>query len=399
MRRAAVVAGVADAPDTPRFDAADHRWMARAVGLARAGLCTTRPNPRVGCVLVRDGRIVGEGAHLRAGGPHAEIHALEAAGDAARGATAYVTLEPCAHQGRTPPCADALIAARVARVVAAHADPNPRVAGQGLARLESAGIDTACGLLAEAAEALNPGFVKRMRTGRPWVTVKLAQSLDGRTALESGESRWITSAAARRDVHRLRARSCAILTGSGTLGTDDPALTVRLEPGDLPDHFDHERHAPLRVVLDTRLQTPPDAKILQGPGRVLVLTAVEERAAASALEAAGAEVVRLPGEPAGLDLVAVLEELARREVNEVLVEAGATLAGALLAGDLVDEVRLYVAPTLLGDVARPLLRLPALASMAGRRELAISDVRRVGRDLRITARPAPCNPTGEPGDS
>ena len=373
--------------------------MARAVRLARAGLYTARPNPRVGCVLVRDGRIVGEGAHLRAGGPHAEIHALDAAGDDARGATAYVTLEPCAHQGRTPPCADALVAARVARVVAAHIDPNPRVAGQGLARLADAGIATASGLLAAEAEALNPGFVKRMRAGRPWVTVKLAQSLDGRTALASGESRWITSAAARQDVHRLRARSCAILTGAGTQRADDPALTVRLEPDDLPDHFDHDLHAPLRVVLDPALGTAPDARLLQAPGRVLVLTAVDRPALAAALEAAGAEVLRVPGEPAGLDLVAVLELLARREINEVLVEAGATLAGALLTEGLVDELRLYVAPTLLGDDARPLLRLPALASMAGRRELAISDVRRVGRDLRITARPAPCNASGEPGDS
>ncbi len=390
---------MAEAHAGTRFDAADHRWMARAVRLARTGLYTTRPNPRVGCVLVRDGEVVGEGAHLHAGGPHAEIHALDAAGDDARGATAYVTLEPCAPQGRTPPCTDALIAARVARVVAAHVDPNPRVAGQGLARLDAAGIATVHGLLAAEAEALNPGFVKRMREGRPWVTVKLAQSLDGRTALESGESRWITSAAARRDVHRLRARSCAILTGAGTQRTDDPALTVRLEPDDLPGHFDHALHAPLRVVLDPGLGTPADARLLQAPGRVLVLTAVDKPAVAGALETAGAEVARVPGEPAGLDLVAVLEALARREVNEVLVEAGATLAGALLAADLVDELRLYMAPTLLGDAARPLLRLPALASMAERRELEISDVRRIGRDLRIIARPAPCNPSGESGDS
>ncbi|MDX1594625.1 MAG: bifunctional diaminohydroxyphosphoribosylaminopyrimidine deaminase/5-amino-6-(5-phosphoribosylamino)uracil reductase RibD [Gammaproteobacteria bacterium] len=373
--------------------------MARAIRLAHAGLFSTRPNPRVGCVLVRHGECVGEGAHLRPGEPHAEVHALDAAGEAARGATAYVTLEPCAHQGRTPPCADALVAARVARVVAAGTDPDPRVAGRGLARLEAAGIATASGLLEAEAEALNPGFFKRMRDGRPWVTVKLAQSLDGRTALASGESRWITSADARRDVHRLRARSCAILTGVGTLLADDPELTVRLQPGELPGHFDAELHAPLRVVLDANLRTPPTARLLRPPGRALVMTAVDRRERAEALIAAGAEVVRLPGEPAGLDLVAVLEELARREVNEVLVEAGATLAGALLAEDLVDALHLYVAPTLLGDTARPLLKLPALSRMAERRELHVEEVRRVGSDLRITARPAPCNPSDEPGDS
>ncbi len=385
--------------DAGTFDAADHRWMAQALRLARAGLYTARPNPRVGCVLVRDGRPVGEGAHLRAGGAHAEIHALQAAGIAARGATAYVSLEPCAHHGRTPPCADALVAAGVARVVAAHVDPDPRVAGQGLARLAEAGIATASGLLAAAAEALNRGFVKRMRTGRPWVTVKLAQSLDGRTALDSGESRWITSAEARRDVHRLRARSCAILTGLGTLQADDPALTVRLESGDLPSHFDTERDAPLRVLLDPGLQASPRARLFAAPGRVLVCSAVDRPPAAAALAATGAEVLRLPGEPSGLDLAAVLDELGRREVNEVLVEAGATLAGALVAAGLVDELRLYVAPTLLGDAARPLLRLPALAAMTERYDLELVDVRRVGCDLRLTARPAPCNAPGDSRDS
>jgi diaminohydroxyphosphoribosylaminopyrimidine deaminase/5-amino-6-(5-phosphoribosylamino)uracil reductase len=386
------------APGTP-FTAADHRWMARALQLARAGLYTARPNPRVGCVLVRNGAVVGEGAHLRAGGPHAEVVALEAAGAAAREATAYVTLEPCAHHGRTPPCVEALVAARVGRVIAAHVDPNPRVAGQGLAQLEEAGIATACGLLAEPAEALNRGFVKRMRAGRPWVTVKLAQSLDGRTALASGESRWITSAAARRDVHRLRARSCAVVTGLGTLLADDPALTVRLDPDELPQHYDPDFLAPLKVVLDPGLQAPPGARLFRAPGRSLVCSAVDRPAAAAALVAAGAEVVRLPGEPAGLDLVAVLEELGRRQVNEVLVEAGATLAGALLAAGLVDELRLYVAPTLLGDSARPLLRLPALTSMSARQALTIDQVRQVGPDLRFTLRPGPCNAAADSGDS
>jgi len=399
MARAGTGAGVADSATGTPFTAADHRWMARALQLARDGLYSARPNPRVGCVLINDGKVVGEGAHLRAGGPHAEIHALEAAGAEARGATAFVTLEPCAHQGRTPPCTGALVAAGVGRVVAAHVDPNPRVAGQGLAQLQAAGIITASGLLAGPAESLNRGFIKRMRHGRPWVTVKLAQSLDGRTALDSGESRWITSAAARRDVHRLRARSCAIVTGLGTLLADDPALTVRLADDELPGHYDAESLAPLRVVVDSRLRTPPTARLFQSPGRTLVCTAVDNPTAAAELTAAGAEVLRLPGEPAGLDLVALLEALARREINEVLVEAGATLAGALLAEGLVDELRLYIAPTLLGDTARPLLRLPALATMNERHELEVVDVRQVGRDLRVTARPGACNPRADSGNS
>ncbi|HEY5791404.1 MAG TPA: bifunctional diaminohydroxyphosphoribosylaminopyrimidine deaminase/5-amino-6-(5-phosphoribosylamino)uracil reductase RibD, partial [Gammaproteobacteria bacterium] len=272
------------------------------------------------------------------------------------------------------------------------------VAGSGLAALRAAGIEVACGLLGAAAEELNRGFVRRMRDGRPWLTVKLAQSLDGRTALASGESQWITGAAARRDVHRLRAASCAVLTGSGTLRHDDPRLDVRLPPEELPG-FDPETLTPLRVVLDTRLATPPGARILAPPGRCLVLTAADDPAAAARLRAAGAEVLRLPGEPSGLDLREVLAELARREVNELLVEAGPTLAGALFAAGLVDELRLYLAPTLLGDGARPLLRLPELPGMAARPQLELRDVRRVGADLRVVARPLPCNSPAQAGDS
>jgi len=376
--------------------AADRQWMARALRLAARGRYTTRPNPCVGCMLVRDGEAVGEGWHRRAGEPHAEVLALQTAGERARGATAYVTLEPCSHHGRTPPCAPALVEAGVRRVVVAHVDPNPRVAGSGLALLREAGIVVESGIMAADAEALNAGFVSRMRNGRPRVTVKLAQSLDGRTALASGESRWITGAAARRDVHRLRARSCAVVTGIGTVLADDPALTVRLEPEQLPG-YDAEALAPLRVVLDPQLRLPDNAKLLQPPGRLLVVTAVTDAAATRRLERAGAEVLRLPGEPAGVDLAALLAELARREVNEVLVEAGATLAGAFCAEGLVDELRLYMAPTLLGDSSRPLLVLPPLPDMTARPELEIDDVRRIGRDLRIIARP--CNAPVQSGDS
>ena len=356
--------------------AGDLRWMAHALRLARRGLYTTDPNPRVGCVLVRDDVLVGEGWHQRAGEPHAEIHALRAAGARARGATAYVTLEPCCHQGRTPPCSRALIEAGVARVVAAMEDPNPRVAGQGLAQLQAAGIETAVGVLADAAGALNPGFVQRMRRGRPWVRCKLAMSLDGRTAMASGESQWITGAAARADVHRLRARSSAMLTGIGTVLADDPSLTARLPAAEAVLQ-------PLRVVLDPALRMPPSARMLALPGGTLVLT----RDAGS--DRARAEVAAVPAGPGGLDLAAVLELLGHREINEVMVEAGATLAGALLGQGLVDELVLYLAPHVMGDGARGLFHLPGLAAMRDRIELEITDLRAVGRDWRITARPRP----------
>lgn len=356
----------------------DHRFMARALQLAERGLFSTDPNPRVGCVLVRAGEVVGEGWHQRAGEPHAEIHALQAAGDRARGATAYITLEPCCHHGRTPPCSEALIAAGVSRVVAAMEDPNPQVAGQGLARLQQQGIEVRRGVLQAQAEVLNPGFIQRMRYARPYVRGKMAMSLDGRTAMASGESQWITGEAARRDVHRLRARSAAILTGIGTVLADDPALTARLE-GDISQ--------PLRVVLDSRLQLPLRARLLSQPGRSLILTVSDDTHKADALREAGAEVEVLAARDGRVDLTAVLACLARREVNELMVEAGATLCGALMQEGLFDELVIYMAPLVLGDEARGLLSLPGLASMADRIELQIDDMRAVGRDWRIQARP------------
>ena len=365
------------------FSAEDHQWMARALRLAERGLMTARPNPRVGCVIVRDGACVGEGWHARTGEAHAEVHALRAAGDAARGAIAYVTLEPCSHFGRTPPCCDALLEAGVAEVVVAMRDPNPTVAGNGLERLRQGGVRVREGVLEPGALALNAGFSRRMLRQRPWVRCKLAASLDGRTAMASGESRWITGAAARADVHRWRARSCAIVTGSGTVSADDPALTVRDVAGaaDIPP--------PLRVVLDSALTTPPSARLLAAPGPVLILTSSEDTGRRAALEAAGAEVERIATRSGGLDLQAVLELLARRQVNEVLVESGPTLAGAFLDGGWVDELIVYQAPHLMGHQARPLLRLPGLETMAGRRPLMLLDVRQVGNDIRIMARPEP----------
>ncbi|TAN49502.1 MAG: bifunctional diaminohydroxyphosphoribosylaminopyrimidine deaminase/5-amino-6-(5-phosphoribosylamino)uracil reductase RibD [Methylococcaceae bacterium] len=350
--------------------------MAHALRLAERGLYTTDPNPRVGCIISRNGAVVGAGWHSRAGGPHAEVEALRQAGEAARGATVYVTLEPCSHHGRTPPCADALIQAGVARVVAAMQDPNPRVAGAGLARLQAAGIATACGLLEEQALRLNRGFVKRMQTGRPWVTGKLAMSLDGRTALSNGDSRWITGAEARRDAHRLRAQSSAIVTGIGTLLADDPAMTARLE--------DEEVLQPLRVVLDSRLRTPVTARLAHPPGHALIICGHEDAARRQALEQAGFSVLCLPlGDDGRLDLAAVLDALGRRDINEVMLEAGPTLNGAWLQAALVDEWVVYMAPCLLGDTARGLFSLPALGGMDERYHLRWLDVRQVGADLRL----------------
>lgn len=355
--------------------------MARAIHLAEKGLYTTDPNPRVGCVLAQGKEVVGEGWHQRAGGPHAEVAALRDAGERARNATAYVTLEPCSHHGRTPPCAEALIEAGVRRVVAAMQDPNPRVAGRGLERLRQAGVDVSCGLLEEDAERLNPGFVKRMRSGLPFVRSKLAMSLDGRTALASGESQWITGEAARRDVHRLRARSSAIVTGIGTVRADDPALTARLgEDADLEQ--------PARVILDSRLRSPVDARIFRQAGRALVLTTAADPLARQSLADAGAEVVEVESDAGGRpEVSAVVRLLGQLEFNEVLFEAGATLNGALLTAGVVDEWVVYLAPCVLGDEARGLFRLPGLARMADRPELAIVDARRVGKDLRLILRP------------
>jgi diaminohydroxyphosphoribosylaminopyrimidine deaminase/5-amino-6-(5-phosphoribosylamino)uracil reductase len=360
--------------------ATDHAFMARALALARRGLYSTDPNPRVGCVLARGEVTLGEGWHERAGSPHAEIHALQQAGAAARGATAYITLEPCCYHGRTPPCSAALIAAGVARVVVAMEDPNPLVAGQGLQALRTAGIEVSTGVLGAQAEQLNPGFVKRMRTGLPWVRVKLAQSLDGRTAMASGESQWITGPSARADVQRLRARSSAILTGIDTVLADDPALTVRLDDLPVP-------RQPLRVILDSRLRMPPTARLLDLPGATRILTGSHDGARAVALQRERVAVMVLPLAGERLDLAAALRHLGELGMNEIQVEAGATLNGALLAAGLVDELVLYLAPHLMGDGARGLFHLPGLARMEQRVGLTIRDVRAVGSDWRITAVP------------
>ncbi|NJD24937.1 MAG: bifunctional diaminohydroxyphosphoribosylaminopyrimidine deaminase/5-amino-6-(5-phosphoribosylamino)uracil reductase RibD [Betaproteobacteria bacterium] len=358
------------------FSAVDFRLMARALQLAERGLWTTTPNPRVGCVLAHAGEIVGEGWHERAGEPHAEVHALRAAGAQARGATAYVTLEPCSHHGRTPPCAEALVAAGVGRVVAAMPDPNPLVAGKGLALLQAAGIETASGLLQAEARELNIGFIARMTRGRPWLRLKAAASLDGKTALNEGASQWITGPAARADGHRWRARACAILTGIGTVRDDDPQLTVRAV---------ETSRQPLRVVVDSRLETPLTAKILNG-GPVLVAAAVDDESRAKLLRAAGAEVLVLPNAAGKVELPALLAELARRGINEVHVEAGHKLNGSLLREGLIDELLLYLAPCLIGHDAAGLFNLPALAALSDRQRLAIGDLRRVGDDIRLLAR-------------
>lgn len=357
----------------------DIEMMRRALCLAEKGLFTTDPNPRVGCVLVKDGEIVGEGWHAVAGGPHAEIVALQQAADKAEGATAYVTLEPCCHHGKTPPCSDALIAAGVARVVVAMEDPNPLVAGQGLQQLQLAGIDTACGLLAAQAEALNPGFVQRMRIGRPYIRCKLAMSLDGRTAMASGESQWITGPAAREDVHRLRARSSAIMSGIGTVLKDDPSLTVRLEG-------DEAVRQPLRIVLDPHLSTPENARFLQQSGESLIVTACSDEEVQERLRQAGAEVVCLPNGNDAVDLIALMPLLAERGINEILLETGAILSGALLHAGIIDELIVYMAPKLMGDKARGLFHTPGLDLLADAVELDIRDIRAVGEDWRITAK-------------
>ena len=369
--------------------AVDRHYMAHALRLAERGRYTTDPNPCVGCVIVNGGDIVGEGWHRKAGEPHAERLALAMAGDRARGATAYVTLEPCSHHGRTPPCAEALVEAAVGRVVVAMQDPNPLVAGQGIALLREAGIDTEIGLLEADAEALNRGFLQRMQHDRPYVRCKLAMSLDGRTAMASGESKWITGEAARGDVQLLRARSSAILTGIDTVLADDPSMNVRLTPAELPGvESDDYLRQPQRVVLDTRLRMLPRARMLSLPGETTIICGEGAPADSEAeLRAAGAEVLRLPQLGGRIDLQRLMAVLAGRAVNELLLESGPTLAGAMLQAGLVDELIVYQAPHLMGHAARELVRLPGLDRMADRPVFVYTDVRRVGADLRITLRP------------
>lgn len=361
------------------FSAADRSYMARAIELTERGRNTATPNPSVGCVIVKDGRIIGEGFHERAGEPHAEVHALSNCSESAEGATVYVSLEPCAHEGRTPPCADRMVKEKVARVVAAIEDPNPLVHGSGATRLRDAGIRVDFGLLAEEAEEAHRGFLKRMRTGRPWMRIKAAASLDGRTALANGESQWITGEPARRDVHALRARSCAMLTGIGTVLKDDPELTVRHVPS---------TRQPRRVLIDNRLEIPTTARLLKGEPPI-IFTVSNDTAKRKALEALGAEVVSAPLDAfkAGkTDLAAIVRELGARGFNEVTVETGSRLNGSLLAAGLIDEIILYLAPKILGASAQGLFDLPEMTRLEQALRPRIVDVRAIGDDWRITAR-------------
>jgi diaminohydroxyphosphoribosylaminopyrimidine deaminase/5-amino-6-(5-phosphoribosylamino)uracil reductase len=355
--------------------AADLEFMERALRLAARGLYTTTPNPRVGCVIVRAGAVTGEGWHERAGGPHAEVMALQAAGDRARGATANVTLEPCHHHGRTPPCDEALIAAGIVRVVTAMQDPDPRTAGQGMARLKNARVTVETGVMESDARVINRGFISRITRGRPWTRMKIAASLDGRTALMNGKSQWITGEAARNDGHHWRARACAVLTGIGTARDDDPRLNVRAVA---------TARQPLRVVIDSRLELPLTARLLEGGG-VLVACAVADDAKAARLRDKGAEIVVLPNASGKVELPALMQELGRREINELHIEAGHKLNGSLLNEGCVDELLLYLAPCFIGDRARGMADLPELADLAGRRKLRVDDMRMIGGDVRIMA--------------
>lgn len=362
--------------DESMFSAEDHAFMSRALALAARGRDTSTPNPNVGCVIAKGGRIVGEGWHERAGEAHAEVRALRSAGESPAGATVYLTLEPCSHQGRTPPCVEALVAAKVARVVCALEDPNPQVHGRGIARLREAGIRADVGLMAAQAEEAHRGFLTRMRKGRPWMRIKAAASLDGGIALANGLSRWITGEEARRDVHRLRARSCAMLTGIGTVRHDDPELTVRMVPC---------ARQPKRVLIDHRLEVPLAAKLLQGEPPI-ILTVSDDAERRAALEARGAEVVRVPGDGRKADLAAIARFLGSRGFNEVTVETGGRLMGSLVRSGVIDELVLYLAPMLLGDAAQGLFAMDELLRLDEAPRVRITDVRNVGEDIRITAR-------------
>ena len=359
----------------------DAKLMARALRLAERGRYSTHPNPRVGCVIARAGEVLGEGWHVAAGRAHAEVIALRAAGPGARGATAYISLEPCCHTGRTPPCTQALIEAGIARVVYAMEDPDPRVAGRGREALEAAGIAVEAGIGAAAAQQLNLGFCTRMRTGRPWVRLKTAISLDGKTALANGYSQWISSPAAREDVQDWRAQSSAILTGVGTVTSDDPRLTVRAAV------YDDIGRTPVRVVVDSRLRVSPTAKLFQDSASALVFHANADPQHVERLRGLGVRVEQVAARDGRVDLLLVLQRLAQLEINEVLVEAGATLSGALLRAGLIDELIIYLAPHIMGDGARGMMSLPQLSSMDQRYPFEFTGLRRIGEDLRITARP------------
>ncbi|ACS86674.1 bifunctional diaminohydroxyphosphoribosylaminopyrimidine deaminase/5-amino-6-(5-phosphoribosylamino)uracil reductase RibD [Musicola paradisiaca] len=364
----------------------DEFYMARALELARRGIFTTSPNPNVGCVIVRDGEVVGEGFHQKAGEPHAEVHALRMAGDKAQGATVYVTLEPCSHHGRTPPCADALIAAGVARVVAAMQDPNPQVAGRGLHRLHQAGIEVCHGVMADAAENINRGFLKRMRTGFPYVQLKMGASVDGRTAMASGESQWITSPQARQDVQRFRARSSAILSSSATVLADDPSLAVRWQELDADTQRIYPQESlrqPVRIIVDSQSRVTPEHRLVSQPGSTWLARPQRDGLAWPS----SVEQIDVPLYGEGLDLVALMMLLGKRQINSVWVEAGPRLAGALLQANVVDELIVYIAPRLLGDAARPLCVLSGVETLSQTPEFLIADVCQVGPDVRLTLKP------------
>jgi diaminohydroxyphosphoribosylaminopyrimidine deaminase/5-amino-6-(5-phosphoribosylamino)uracil reductase len=358
------------------FSPADREFMRQALALAERGLYTTTPNPRVGCVVVKEGAIVASGWHEKAGLPHAEVLALKEAGERARGATLYLNLEPCSHHGRTPPCADAIVASGIQRVVAAMQDPNPRVAGEGFAKLRAAGIAVVSGLMQEEARELNIGFVARMTRGRPWMRMKIAASLDGRTSLANGTSQWITGEAARADGHRWRARACAILTGHGTVRDDDPQLNVR--------GVDTPRQ-PLKIVVDSRFETPLSARLLKD-GKTLVAGAIGETKRITALQKAGAETVVIPNDRGKVELFKLMEELGRRELNEIHVEGGSKLNGSLLQAGVVDELLVYLAPSIIGDSGRGMFSVPELTELSQARALEIREVARVGADVRVLAR-------------
>ena len=373
----------------------NHEYMAQAIALARLGLHTTMPNPRVGCVIVNHGQIVGQGWHVQAGKDHAEALALQAAGNKAKSATLYVTLEPCCHIGRTQPCVDAIISAGISQVVLSMEDPNPQVAGGGIRTLQQAGMAVQVGLLEAEARALNPGFIKRMRTGLPWVRLKLAGSLDGRSAMASGESQWITSAAARRDVQRYRARSCAILSSINTLLADDPALNLRQEALQQP-----VTRQPWVAILDSSLRLPLSSRLLRQPERIIVFYHdAQDSAKEQQLRALGVTLIQVARQAnaSGLDILACLGHLGRLQMNELWVECGATLAAAFMQQQCVDEFIYYQAPLLLGSQARPLIDWP-LQSLSQACHLQCIDSRWLGQDLRMTFRPASSD-AGSPTDS
>ena len=351
------------------------KYMARALQLARKGIYSTHPNPAVGCLIVNDGKIVGKSWHEEAGQAHAEVIALKQADSSAKGATMYVTLEPCSHLGKTPPCVKSIIKSGISRVVIATEDPNPLVNRSGISELQRAGIDITLGVGQVQAKQINRGFLKRISTGIPWVTLKIASSLDGKTAMADGESQWITSEPARRDAHKFRAAASGILTGAGTVLRDNPNMNARLDGTD---------RQPLRIILDTNLSTPPDARILHAPGKVLIVTTIGEDGAIEGYQNDSVEIMQCPALGGRINLPELMLELGRREMNTILLEAGSRLSGSMIEQGLVDEIVVYMAPDLLGSDARGMFDIPGLDKIADKMKLVYKDVTMVGRDLRLT---------------